>query len=80
MDIRIHEPRADEAERAAVDSVLGAAEFRGREARSRRHLLLPALHAVQNRFGWLTPGALNYISEKLMVPPADLFGVALICL
>jgi NADH-quinone oxidoreductase subunit F len=77
MDIRIHEPRADEAERAAVDSVLGPPqEFWGHEARSKRDLLLPALHAVQDRFGWLTPGALNYISERLTVPPAELFGVA----
>src|SRR4029453_19630747 len=77
MDIRIHEPHADEAERAAVDSVLGSArEVRGHEARSHRDLLLPALHAVQDRFGWLTPGALNYISERLTVPPAELFGVA----
>src|SRR5262245_43082396 len=77
MDIRIHEPRADEAERAAVDSVLGPAqELWGHEARSKRDLLLPALHAVQDRFGWLTPGALNYISERLTVPPAELFGVA----
>ena len=77
MDIRIHEPRADEAERAAVDSVLGPPqELWGHEARSKRDLLLPALHAVQDRFGWLTPGALNYISERLTVPPAELFGVA----
>src|SRR5262245_51498576 len=77
MDIRIHEPQADEAERAAVDSVLGPArEIRGHEARSQRDLLLPALHAVQDRFGWLTPGALNYISQRLVVPPAELFGVA----
>jgi NADH-quinone oxidoreductase subunit F len=34
------------------------------------------LHAVQDRFGWLAPGALNYISERLTVPPAELFGVA----
>src|SRR5262249_30784175 len=77
MDIRIHEPRADEAERAAVDSVLGPPqELWGHEARSKRDLLLPALHSVQDRFGWLTPGALNYISERLLVPPAELFGVA----
>jgi NADH-quinone oxidoreductase subunit F len=77
MDIRIHEPRADEAERAAVDSVLGPPqELWGHEARSKRDLLLPALHAVQDRFGWLAPGALNYISERLTVPPAELFGVA----
>src|SRR5262249_27520928 len=41
-----------------------------------RDFLLPALHAVQDRFGWLTPGALNYISERLTMPPAELFGVA----
>src|SRR5262245_7449795 len=77
MDIRIHEPRADEAECAAVDSVLGPPqELWGHEARSKRDFLLPALHAVQDRFGWLTPGALNYISERLTVPPAELFGVA----
>jgi NADH-quinone oxidoreductase subunit F len=77
MDIRIHEPQADEAERAAVDSVLGPShEVWGHEARSKRDLLLPALHAVQDRFGWLTPGAMNYISGRLMVPPAELFGVA----
>src|SRR5262245_2567515 len=77
MDIRIHEPQADEVERAAVDSVLGPShEVWGHEARSKRDLLLPALHAVHDRFGWLTPGAMNYISERLMVPPAELFGVA----
>src|SRR5262245_36179680 len=77
MDIRVHEPQADEAERASVDSVLGTPQgISGHEARSQRHLLLPALHAVQDRFGWLTPGALNYIAERLVVPPAELFGVA----
>src|SRR5215475_5969891 len=77
MDIRVHEPQADEAERASVDSVLGTPQgISGHEARSQRHLLLPALHAVQDRFGWLTPGALNYISQRLVVPPAELFGVA----
>lgn len=71
MDIRIHGPEADATERAAVDSVLGQDE-----ARSKRDLLLPALHAVQSRFGWLTPGALNYICGRLDLPPAELFGVA----
>jgi NADH-quinone oxidoreductase subunit F len=48
----------------------------GRAARSQRHLLLPALHAVQSRFGWLPPGALNYICRRLTVPPAEAHGVA----
>jgi NADH-quinone oxidoreductase subunit F len=44
--------------------------------RGRRHLLLPLLHTVQDRFGWISPGALNYVSERLGVAPADVYGVA----
>jgi len=47
-----------------------------REARSRRDLLLPALQAVQARVGFVSQGALNYISRRLMVPPAEAYGVA----
>ena len=42
----------------------------------RRHLLLPVLHAVQARIGWISPGALNYICQRLDVPPAEAYGVA----
>jgi NADH-quinone oxidoreductase subunit F len=45
------------------------------EARDRRDLLLPALHAVQDRVGWISRGALNYICKRLMVPPAEAWGV-----
>jgi len=77
MDIRVHGPEAGAAERAAVDSVLGPpVPLSGHAARSRHDLVLPALHAVQSRFGWLPPGALNYICERLTFPPAELFGVA----
>jgi NADH-quinone oxidoreductase subunit F len=48
----------------------------GHELRGRRHLLLPALQAVQNRVGYVSPGALNYISQRLGVPPAESWGVA----
>jgi NADH-quinone oxidoreductase subunit F len=48
----------------------------GREAREQRHLLLPALHAVQDRMGWISEGALNYVSRRLTVPPAEAYGVA----
>jgi NADH-quinone oxidoreductase subunit F len=48
----------------------------GHEARSRRHLLLPVLLAVQEHIGWISPGALNHIAERLTVPPADIYGVA----
>jgi NADH-quinone oxidoreductase subunit F len=83
----------DEAERAAVDALLGEPEtgwqtarqnadidsFLGRsghEARKDRHMLLPALEAVQRRVGYITPGALNYICQRLEVPPAEAYGVA----
>ena len=50
--------------------------FGGHEARGRRHLLLPALRAAQDRVGWISEGALNYICARLTVPPADAWGVA----
>jgi NADH-quinone oxidoreductase subunit F len=48
----------------------------GREAREQRHLLLPALHALQSRAGWISPGGLRYVCERLTVPPAEAYGVA----
>jgi NADH-quinone oxidoreductase subunit F len=48
----------------------------GRDARDRRHLLLPALHALQARVGWISPGGLNLVAERLTVPPAEAYGVA----
>jgi NADH-quinone oxidoreductase subunit F len=48
----------------------------GDALRSRRHLLLPALWGAQSRVGWITPGALNYICQRLSVAPADAYGVA----
>jgi NADH-quinone oxidoreductase subunit F len=48
----------------------------GHEARARRHLLLPALQAIQSRIGWISEGALNYVCERLTIPPADAYGVA----
>jgi NADH-quinone oxidoreductase subunit F len=46
------------------------------EIESRRNLLLPVLHAVQERIGWISPGALNYASQRLGLPPAEVHGVA----
>ncbi len=48
----------------------------GHELRARRHSLLPALHAVQDRMGWISPDALNYICQRLDIPPAEAYGVA----
>jgi NADH-quinone oxidoreductase subunit F len=48
----------------------------GREARERRDLLLPGLHAVNDRVGWISEGALTYLCRRLTVPPAEAYGVA----
>ncbi len=48
----------------------------GHEVREDRHLLLPALWAVQDRIGYISAPALNYISRRLTIPPADAYGVA----
>ena len=54
----------------------GRASFGAQAAHSKRHLLLPVLHAIQARIGWISPGALNYASVRLEVPPAETHGVA----
>ena len=54
----------------------GRAAFGGDATRSRRHLLLPVLHAIQQRIGWISAGALNYTSVRLDVAPAEAHGVA----
>ncbi len=92
MDLRLSEALPTNAERAAVDAVLGPPESGwtggprdggdgrvargGRAAREERHLLLPALHALQDRVGWLSEGGLNYVCRRLTVPPAEAWGVA----
>ncbi len=48
----------------------------GHDARSRRDLLLPVLHELQSRIGWISQPALNYVSRRLTVPPAEAYGVA----
>jgi len=52
------------------------AEFGGRATRERRHLLLPALQALQARIGWISEGGLAHVCERLGVPPAEAWGVA----
>jgi NADH-quinone oxidoreductase subunit F len=54
----------------------GHVAFGGRSARLRRHLLLPVLHAIQARFGWVATGAFNYACQRLDIPPAEAYGVA----
>ncbi|MGH9546797.1 MAG: NAD(P)H-dependent oxidoreductase subunit E [Terriglobales bacterium] len=70
MDLHFTGATATTEEMAAVDSVAVAAHG------SKRTSLLPVLHAIQDRVGWISPGALNYASRTLEVPPAEAFGVA----
>jgi len=56
--------------------VEGHAAQGGHAARERRHLLLPALHAIQARVGWISEGALGYVCQRLTIPPAEAYGVA----
>jgi NADH-quinone oxidoreductase subunit F len=85
VDLRpIPTPATDE-ERAAVDRIVGAAEPLApddvphdswRVASGLRHLLLPGLHAIHERFGWISAGALGYLCTRLRIPPAEAYGVA----
>ncbi len=48
----------------------------GHEERERRQFLLPALQSLQSRVGWVSEGGLNYVCERLGVPPAEAWSVA----
>jgi len=50
--------------------------YGGKAKRDERHLLLPALQALQERIGWISEGGFAYVCERLSVPPADAWGVA----
>jgi NADH-quinone oxidoreductase subunit F len=82
VDLRQLEAEPTDDERDAVDARLGphpereGTHFAEGARRDRRHLLLPALQAVQARVGWISEGALGYICRRLDVPPADAWGVA----
>ena len=73
-----------EAEKTAVDSVCGPIpKADGRTSRlgfhqsqQLRNLLLPALWAVQDALGNVSEGAIAYLSDRLLVPPAEAYGVA----
>lgn len=72
-----------EEERRAIAAVLDPVELVGAQlaigghaARSQRHHLLPVLAAVQSEIGWVSRGALNEICRRLVVPPAEAYGVA----
>ena len=65
--------RGEGAERDAVGLRVSHG---GESLRELRHLLLPILHAVNDRVGFISRGAINYISQRLDVAPAEIYGVA----
>jgi NADH-quinone oxidoreductase subunit F len=91
VDIRTTGGPPTTEEIAAVDEVLGDPEslwqggarrpaddhiaFGGHATRSQRHLLLPVLHGIQDRVGWVSRGALEYACRRLSIPPAEAYGV-----
>ncbi|MFF4587367.1 NADH-ubiquinone oxidoreductase-F iron-sulfur binding region domain-containing protein [Streptomyces sp. NPDC001388] len=92
MDLHFGDSEPTDEERAAVDALLGPPRSAwegadrtdpdlrwargGREARGRRDLLLPGLHAINDRVGWISQGALDHLCRRLTVPPAEAYGVA----
>ena len=65
------------SERLIFDRPIGdtRAAFNG-DHHGKRHRLLPVLHAIQKRIGWISPGALNYVALRLDIAPAEVDGVA----
>ena len=92
MDLKVNSSVATPDERDAVNSVLGKPtqysqggirneqDLRisraGEALRNLRHMLLPTLHAVNDRVGWISRGSINYIAQQLDVAPAEIYGVA----
>ena len=69
MDLKFLSFTPTDDERDAVDRAVAGKP-------PTRDLLLPVLHAVNDRVGWISQGALNHVCQTLEVPPADAYGVA----
>jgi len=76
VDAALIETESEQGDASSVVATDGHATTNGLPPHSKRHLLLPVLHAIQERIGWISPGALNYASLRLGVPPAEAHGVA----
>jgi len=91
VDLRLLDAEPTTDERAAIDAFLGPpvsawagadrvenghSAHGGHAARAQRQQLLPTLHALHEQAGWISPGALNYVAQRLTIPPADVYGVA----
>ena len=81
MEILDRTIEATAEELIAIASVLGESAAQSsprlrRRGASRRTLLLPVLHALRDEVGYISEGAVQEISEQLVVPRADIYGVA----
>jgi NADH-quinone oxidoreductase subunit F len=76
VDALLGAPQSQWEGGARIDPREGHVGYTGAAVRARRHLLLPALQAVQGTIGWISEGAMDYVCERLNVPPADAWGVA----
>lgn len=86
MDLKVGPDQATDEEAAAILEIVddpAMIRIADRMVRSghdrkaeRRHLLLPGLHALQRVRGWVSPGGLNLLCERLGVPVAEAYGVA----
>ena len=91
MDLKIGADQPTDDERSAIDTALGdpSSSWRGGDrtaadqhvahgagTRVQRHRLLPSLHAINDRIGWISPGAVNYLATRLDIAPAEIYGVA----
>ena len=76
IDALLGEPASswEGGSRTAIDGHVAFGGFHASE--QRRHMLLPALQAVQSEMGWVSAGAMNYICRRLLVPPAEAYAVA----
>jgi NADH-quinone oxidoreductase subunit F len=70
MDLHFTAGPPTQVERDALDGVAPD------EVAGRRDLLLPALHAVADAVGWISPEAIDEIGRRLHVAPAEVYGVA----
>ena len=92
MDLKLSSHTATPAEIDAIKSVLGGSDDSwrdadrsaaqhhvargGHELRDQRHRLLPSLHAINDRVGWISRGAINELARRMDVAPAEIYGVA----
>ena len=80
MDLRAIAEAPTGPESTAIDAVLGPLPIDiptpASVAKIQRTLLLPCLHALQSRIGWVSPGGLGYVCRRLAIPPAEAYGVA----